>query len=709
MAESDDIAVVAASFSARRGLVNRLVAKAVHEVRGLGKSRAAVDERSVHGGRIAGCRFGTADKYRQHVIDDVNVLVGRGMADIFVSYKAEDRRRVEPLVDALESDGFSVWWDEQIGGGTAWRHTIETELDAAKCVLVVWSRRSAGPEGTFVQDEAAHAQQRRVYVPVTIERVRLPIGFGEIQALPLIGWRGDRSDPRYQAVLKSVRRYAGESRGTALASATTRNVDRRTLIAGGVFSMAVAGLAAWAVVERGRSRESPKSIAVLPFENLSGDPKQTYFSDGIAEEIRSALARLAGLTVIGRTSSEAVRNADARTAARKLGVANILTGTVRQSPSVIRVTAELVDGRSGADRWSEDYNRPPGDAIRIQTDIAQSVASALSIELLPETRKALTAGGTADASAHDSYLQGMALTTANGDEQLDREAIARFDAAIARDPTYADAFASKAELLTIVAFLDPTDATTRSDLRKALDAAQTAVKLAPTRSTTQSALGVVLQNLNDFRGASRSFQRAIQAGAGADTLRRVALFRARMGAGRKAVQLIERARALDPLNPAIEGDLGIVLYYDRDFPGAIETLSAYLRDHPNSSRLRDYLLRSLALAGQLKDAEAELANITTDWLKIVDEALLAAMSKDHGRTDRALNRVFAINANQLSFQIAQIHAQIGEVDAAIGDLRNAVRVRDAGLQSLPADPFLDPLRADPRFKALAAQLNFPSV
>ncbi len=123
------------------------------------------------------------------------------MSDVFVSYKAEDVRRVRPLVEALEAEGYSIWWDEQIGGGTAWRQAIEAELNAAKCVIVAWSKRSVGTEGSFVQDEAARAQQRHVYVPVTLDKVHVPLGFGETQALPLSGWKGNRSDPRYLAVL----------------------------------------------------------------------------------------------------------------------------------------------------------------------------------------------------------------------------------------------------------------------------------------------------------------------------------------------------------------------------------------------------------------------------------------------------------------------------------------------------------------------------
>ena len=303
------------------------------------------------------------------------------MSDVFISYKAEDRRRVQPLVQALQADGYSVWWDEHIGTGDEWRQTIEHELDGAKCVVVIWSKRSIGPDGHFVRDEASRAQRRHVYVPVRIDAVDPPLGFGESQAASLRGWHGDRSDPHYQAVLSAVRRNAGERGGSSAPAARRPGVDRRAMIAGGaVAAVAVAGVGAWALLKPGAA-EGSNSIAVLPFANLSGDPTQAYFSDGIAEELRNALARLAGLKVVGRTSSEAVRNDDAETAATKLGVATILTGSVRQSPSLIRVSAQLVDGRNGLEKWSNNYDRPPGDAIKIQTDIAESVARALSAAL----------------------------------------------------------------------------------------------------------------------------------------------------------------------------------------------------------------------------------------------------------------------------------------------------------------------------------------
>lgn len=127
------------------------------------------------------------------------------MSDVFLSYKREDLERVEPLIRELRSAGLSLWWDRKIGGGERWRERIAKELDAARCVVVVWSTQSVGPEGTFVHDEASRAQKRGVLVPVRIDDVDPPVGFGEIQALDLVGWTGKPDDLRFEDVLDTVR------------------------------------------------------------------------------------------------------------------------------------------------------------------------------------------------------------------------------------------------------------------------------------------------------------------------------------------------------------------------------------------------------------------------------------------------------------------------------------------------------------------------
>ena len=274
VAKAGDIPVVAAPAGARGRFDPGALRRKFDQLGGIGQRGPAIDEGRIHAPFIKRARFATADKYRQHVVDHVIGSVGGiRMADIFVSYKAEDRRRVKPLVEALQADGFSVWWDEQIGGGAAWRHAIETELNAAKCVIVAWSKRSVGAEGTFVQDEATRAQQRHVYIPVTIDKVHLPLGFGETQALPLTGWHGDRADPHYQAVLAAVQRNVGGKRRRTPASVSGPRVDRRTMIGGGaVATVVVAGVGAWALLKPGSASASSNSIAVLPFQNSAAIP-----------------------------------------------------------------------------------------------------------------------------------------------------------------------------------------------------------------------------------------------------------------------------------------------------------------------------------------------------------------------------------------------------------------------------------------------------
>ena len=184
------------------------------------------------------------------------------LADVFVSYKAEDRSRVAPLVRALEEEGFSVWWDTHIGGGAHWREDIQEHLDAAKCVIVVWTRRSVGHGGDFVRDEATRARKYGTYLPVRLDLVDPPLGFGELQAISLKGWRGDRSDGRFLTLAETVRGYVtGEYTDGHYAHHDKAGFSRRMMIGGvaGTGAFAVAGLAAWQLL-----KPAPQMRRALP-------------------------------------------------------------------------------------------------------------------------------------------------------------------------------------------------------------------------------------------------------------------------------------------------------------------------------------------------------------------------------------------------------------------------------------------------------------
>ena len=632
------------------------------------------------------------------------------MADVFVSYKAEDRRRVKPLVEALQADGFSVWWDEQIGGGSAWRQAIETELNAAKCVIVAWSKRSVGAEGTFVQDEATRAQQRHVYVPVTIDNIHLPLGFGETQALPLTGWHGDRTDPHYQAVLAAVQRNAGAKRRARPSPMRQPKIDRRTAIAGGaVAAAAAAGVGGWAFL-RSSPASASRSIAVLPFTNLSGDPSQAYFSDGIAEEIRSALNRIAGLKVAGSTSSDAVRNEDAQTAAKKLDVTNILTGSVRQSPSTIRVSAELIDGRTGLDKWSQDYDRAPGDAIKIQMDIAQSVAAALTATLGDAVRAVISVGGTSNVAAQKLFLKAKAQRPSDDSESGLRAVIGLLDSSIALDPNFADAYAMKARALAdLYGYYTVGGRSYEGGFQQSEAVARQAVSLAPKLASAHMALAYVLMSQLDVGRAAIEIERGhALAGGDVNDLLAYAAFLDILGKYDAAIEVSRQVQSRDPLNPAGYGREASSQYDAGRVPQAIQGYRKTLELAPNLLIPRAFLGVALMDAGKFDQAMAEFRKLPPDYLfRLLGESILFERQGNRSASDAAFKRAQQVHGDSAHYQYADIHAQRGEKNEAFASLDRAWEFKDPGLAYMKSDRFLDPLRSDPRYSALLAKMNFP--
>lgn len=627
------------------------------------------------------------------------------MSDVFVSYKAEDRSRVRPLVEALEADGLSVWWDAHIGGGDEWRETIARHLDDARCVIVVWSKRSIGPEGHFVRDEATRALRRHAYLPVRIDKVEPPLGFGETQAISLSGWKGNRSDPRYVAVLSGAQTMLGME-GVPHAAPAESGIDRRTLVGGGAV-LAAAAAGGWFLLKPDAARAN--SIAVLPFANLSGDPAQAYFSDGLAEELRSALSRIGGLKVVARTSSEMVREADAKTAAQKLAVANVLTGSVRRSPSMIRVNAQLVDGDDGLERWSQSFDRPAGDVLVIQTDIAESVAQALSIELAGADKAALSVGGTSNAKAQDLVLQAHQIRR-DDSEQSFRSSLSLLDQAIAIDPNYAEAHARKAFVLTYLASVHALSAQqVRREGELAMQSARRAIAIAPRLATGHAALSNILRDQLQMGPALREVERAYALrGTDALTLHNYTHLLSQSGRHGEAFAMSERTAEIDPLNPVTVEVEAVTFYYARRYQAAVDSARRGLQLAPDRIRIRAFLGHSLLQLGRNDAAAREYARMPGgDYRRLLGGAIIAVRSGRRAEAESARKALEERYGDSANYQYAEIYAQLGLVDRAFEALEAAWRVRDAGLGYLRVDPFVDPLRKDPRFAPLEARLNFP--
>lgn len=624
------------------------------------------------------------------------------MSDVFVSYKAEDRRRVEPLVEALKAEGFSVWWDAQIDGGAAWRASIEAELATARCVLVVWSKRSVGPDGTFVRDEASRSLRRNVYLPITIDKVEPPLGFGETQALPLRRWSGNLSDPRYRAVLGAVQAMVGRTSAGGHPARRRAAIDRRMLMVGVGGVAVIAAGASW-LVFRPRSSPADNTIAVLPFENLSGDPGQAYFSDGIAEELRSALARIAQLKVVARTSSEMVRNDDAPTAARKLGVTNILTGSVRRSANVIRIATQLVDGRSGVELWSATYDRQAGDTLKIQEDIAEKVADALNVRF-GRGESALKLGDTDNPAAQDSYLKALGVYTSYTTAESLHQALALTDAAIAADPKYAKAYALKSIIQTVLAgnFNESTSGEA---------AARRAVQLAPELSAAHVALAKSFVLQSDLRNALEEFQRAAKTGSkSSDFLTEYSMFLTQVGRTDEALSLARKAEAIDPLNLKSAEAETTALFIGRRYDEAIQRLQRILRLAPDRWYVRLTLGDAFMLSGKNDLARQQYAMTPPDTVRrLRSEAILAWRMGDHALSDQKLARLIALHGDTSKIEIAQIYVQRGQTEQAFAALNQAVRTRELSLGWIAVDPLLAPVRNDPRFQALERKAGIRST
>lgn len=457
---------------------------------------------------------------------------------------------------------------------------------------------------------------------------------------------------------------------------------------------------------------APNSIAVMPFDNLSGDPNQAFFSDGLSEELRGALAGVAGLQVAARTSSNAFRDTkdDVTAIGSKLGVAYTLEGSVRRAGNVVRVNAQLIEAKTGFERWSQSYDREMRDVFVIQSDIATRVTEALKVQLLPRETQALAgAGRSAMPAAYDAFLRGRQLFDLSGDESSYRAALAQFDAAIAADPGYAAAHAARARTLAVIAGQFDSATTIAATNAAALAAARKAVALAPTLGDAQLALAYVLARTGfDLAGANAAYEAAIgTSGGNADALISYGTFNARVGDAAKGLAALDKAVALDRFNPRAWKALGSATYAARRFADAEPLQRQALKLSPGLAAGHYDLGLSLLMQGDVRGAAAEFSVEKQRWAHLTGSAIAAWKLGDRAGSDKALAALIAENGNTVLYQQAQVRAQRGDSNGAIAALERGLAAGDSGLLLLRRDPLLDPLRQDPRFVRLVTRLSVP--
>ena len=638
---------------------------------------------------------------------------------VFLSYARADQQQAAQLAKALEANGFDVWWGALIEGGAAFARTIETALDDADAVVVAWSRASVASD--WVLDEASRGRDERKLVPVSLDGTEPPLGFRQYQSVDISRWQG-AADSRELAVLaRAIRAAAGPdvvSRRPRLPRVGTVRTSRRGVLsaAAGVALAGAAGLYAWKAGYLGARRAaSANSVAVLPFVNLSGDPDEDYFSDGLSEELRATLARNLELQVMAQASSARFRdrNEDAATIASKLGVAFLLDGTVRRSGNILRITADLIEGETGFSRWSQTFDRVMQDVFAIQSEIAVTVANALVARVAEADAGGanvpmLAPGSTRSVAAYDAYLRGRALYDLSADETSERAALAQFDAAIAADPGYAAAHAARARSLTAIANQYGEVAELAALYGDAIAAANRAIELAPDYAEAYSTLGFTLfQGRLDARAARKPFERSRELGPGeATVMARYAQYSARIGRESDASEAIGRALLLDPLNPLIYRAAGSIAYAARNYAASIPHAERALAMNPRMSRAHAAIGDALLMLGRFPEASEEYALEPVEDFRLTGQAIVEHRRGNQAAARAAQERLVKDLADRVLYQQAQIHAQWDERDRAIAKLEHARRVGDSGLVYLRNDPLLDPLRAIPRFVELLRSIGF---
>ena len=643
-----------------------------------------------------------------------------GKTRVFLSYARADRPRAAALALALQAAGLDVWWDAEIMGGDAFANSIETALDAADAIVVAWSQASVVSD--WVRDEAGHGRDRKRLVPVSLDGIVPPLGFRQYHAVDLSGWHGAAQAPEIAAVAAAVRARAGEKTGKDTVSAppypqlqstiwSRRNLMFAAGIAGAVGATG-AGLTLW----RGLSAPpvDDHSVAVLPFANFTGDPQQQYFSDGLSDELRAALARDGRLKVMGQVSTSAA-GSDIKTVSRALGVAFLLSGGVQRAGDSIQISAHLNDGHSGTEAWAQTFQGSVEQIFAIEAEIAAVALAALTQQVdndgKPEPVKPTDDkfyGGTTNVDAYQAYLKGRELYQRGHGETSDRAALTQFEAAVTADPAFAVARSAHARSLATIAsvYALPAQARTLYDAAFA-DAAKAAAD-APESAYIQSTLGKVLaEGRLDVRAARAPFEKALALGGNdSAALTQAARFAAQTGQGDQALNAIAHAKEIDPLNPLVHRMAGLIRIALRQFDQALPPLRQSLALQPDDDVSNAAIGLVYLQQNRLDDARRALQAEPDETQRFTGLAIVERRAGHAAAAEAAFDALVKGQGDGALYQQAQVKAQWGDADGAMGLLQRAKTTGDAGLLDMKTDVLLDPLRPDPRFSSLLADIGF---
>jgi len=673
---------------------------------------------------------------------------------VFLSYASQDAQAARRIADTLRAAGVEVWFDQsELRGGDVWDEKIRHQIrDCALFLPIISFHTQERTEGYFrlewrLADQRTHlmGRTRPFIVPVCVDDTPetdadVPDAFSAVQWTRL--HNGDAGPAFVERVLRLLSPEAAHAPGevrspaapavpptgaaprvSAPSPAAPRPTQRVPLL---IAAVAVIGVGYFAVdklwlskrfaegaqtssstIQAGTPPQGAipeKSVAVLPFVDMSEKKDQEYFSDGLSEELIDLLAQVQDLRVPARTSSFAFKGKadDVPSIAQKLRVAHVLEGSVRKAGNTLRVTVQLNRADNGYHLWSRTYDRDLKDIFKVQDEIAAAVVEVLKAKLAPA--QAVAPYRSSNTEAYNQYLLGKRFHS-RGNVDGWRRAIDAFHKAIALDPYYAAAYANLA--LSEYVLADSTgDA---AGQRQAMADAERAVTLAPQEADGYASRGVLRMTfLWDWSGAEADLEKALALDPASDKVQgNYATLLERLGRLPEAIAVGRRATEIDPLSAIAWSNLGLYLTFDRDYPAADEALRRCLEINPESSFGGHHVSILRLLEGNAAEALATARKIGIEFFRLTDVAMAEHSLGHPMESQRALDELIAKHASDGAYQVAEALAWRGEKDKAFEWLERAYRQRDGGLAEVKVDLLLDRLHGDPRFRALLKKMNLP--
>jgi TolB-like protein/DNA-binding winged helix-turn-helix (wHTH) protein len=468
---------------------------------------------------------------------------------------------------------------------------------------------------------------------------------------------------------------------------------------------------------RGSGPDPIQSLAVLPLRNLSGDPAQDYFAEGMTEALITDLARIPGLKVISRTSIMLYKDSHKPLPqiARELGVDGVIEGSVLLSGDRVRITAQLVRGATDRHIWARSYERDLRDLVSLEDGVSQSIAEQVRRQIAPRPPQQLASSAAVSPQAREDYLKGMYFWNRRTEAGY-LKAIAYFQAAVGADPQYAQAYAGLADAYALLGSIPGPKTQRDKTMPMAKEQALTALNLDDSLADAHTSLAFVEMHYEwKFREAEREFKRAIDLDPNYATAHQwYALDLVAMGRVDDAVAEIERARQTDPLSAIVNTDAAEILYFDRNYDDALRQARATVEMDPNFAHAHRIMERIYDQKHMFPEAIAEgkqaVALSGDDTWMLLELAQTYLLAGKKAEMKNCLSRVASLSPGGTLPDVGttvEIYAELGQIDRALQLLDSQYRRREGGLILLNADPCCDNLKSDPRFQQLLQRIGSP--